>query len=195
MARQKEPSFFFLRATKEGGFINIFPPICLKQGIIMMKRRFVPLEKNSLMGQAGFTLMELMIAAMVLVIALTGIITAYVVSSNLNATSRNLTITMNWIQGEMERIRHLPFTQISTKDGSSFEIAGIADADSEGVIEVDNSNANLLVITMTVCWRQRGNRIIGEDLDLDGDLDAGEDANGNGRLDSPAQIVTLISRR
>ena len=50
-------------------------------------------------------------------------------------------------------------------------------------------------ITITVCWRQSRGKIIGEDTDLDGQLDVGEDTNINGILDSVAQIVTKIARK
>ncbi len=149
----------------------------------------------------GFTLIELMIAAAILVIALVGLLAAYTGCFGLNETARNLTIAMSGAQKEMEKIRNLAFSQISAEDGNSFEIAGIADADSEGVIEVDSSNPDLLVVTVTVCWRQKGGRVIGEDNGsgggtlLNGNLDGTEDTNGNNILDSPAQIVTLFSER
>jgi hypothetical protein len=37
--------------------------------------------------------------------------------------------------------------------------------------------------------------VYGEDKDLDGVLDAGEDLNGNGKLDAPVQIVDRIFQR
>jgi hypothetical protein len=37
-----------------------------------------------------------------------------------------------------------------------------------------------------------GNRIVGEDLNLNGALNAGEDQNGDGMINSPASIRTLI---
>jgi len=51
----------------------------------------------------------------------------------------------------------------------------------------------LLEVILTVSWKQRDGRIIGEDLNLNGILDAGEDANSNGRLDSPSELRSLIS--
>lgn len=148
-----------------------------------------------MMNRCGFTLMELMIAAGVLVFALLGLLAVFIGCSGLNETARNLTIAINGVQREIEGIRNLPFNQIDELDGSSFEITGIADSESEGIIEVDDSNPELLVVTVTVCWRQQG-RVIGEDKNLNGIFEPStEDANANGRLDSPAQIVTLITRR
>jgi len=52
----------------------------------------------------------------------------------------------------------------------------------------------LLQATVSVCWRQK-NRVIGEDKNLNGALDAGEDANGNKIIDSPVELTTLIVNR
>ena len=106
-----------------------------------------------MMNRCGFTLMELMIAAGVLVFALLGLLAVFIGCSGLNETARNLTIAINGVQREIEGIRNLPFNQIDELDGSSFEITGIADSESEGIIEVDDSNPELLVVTVTVCWR------------------------------------------
>ena len=142
-------------------------------------------------------MLELMIAAVVLVVALLGLLGVFTGCFGLNETARNLTIAINGAQAETERIRNLPFNQISAQDGTSFEITGIADASSEGIVEVNISNPDLLTVTVTVCWRQKGGRIIGEDANLDGAFDlVTEDTNpANGQLDSPAQIVTLMAER
>ena len=52
---------------------------------------------------------------------------------------------------------------------------------------------NLLNLHVAACWRSSG-RVIGEDKNLNGRLDAGEDANGSGWMDSPVMISTLIAR-
>lgn len=147
-------------------------------------------RKNS-----GFTLLELMIGAVVLIVALVGLIAAYTGCFMLNEGARNLTIAINGAQDKMEEIRNLSFDQIAGQDGTNFETDGLRDSDSEGIVEVDSSNPDLLVVTVTICWRQKGGRIIGEDSNLNGNLDTGEDVNGNNQLDSPAQLVTLMARR
>ncbi len=144
---------------------------------------------------SGFTLLELMIGAAVLIEALVGLIAAYTGCFTLNEEARNLTIAINGAQDKMEEIRNLSFNQIAAQDGTNFEIDGLSDTDSEGIVEVDSSNPDLLVVIVSICWRQKGGRIIGEDSNLNGDLDAGEDANGNNQLDSPVRLVTLMARR
>jgi prepilin-type N-terminal cleavage/methylation domain-containing protein len=56
------------------------------------------------------------------------------------------------------------------------------------------ATARLLTLHVAACWSVRG-RAIGEDQNCDGDLDAGEDLNENGMLDSPAMASTRIARQ
>jgi len=55
--------------------------------------------------------------------------------------------------------------------------------------------ADYLNVKATVSF-QVGKRIIGEDKNLDGVFDVlTEDANGNGKYDSPVSVTTIISDR
>ena len=65
---------------------------------------------------------------------------------------------------------------------------------NRGVVYVDDTDPELLRVTISVCWNQK-NRIFGEDKNLNGVLDAGEDKNNNGIIDSPVQIITLVANR
>jgi len=53
----------------------------------------------------------------------------------------------------------------------------------------------LFKIKITCSWQEREGRVIGEDKNLNGQLDTGEDTNGNGELDSPLQIVSYIANK
>lgn len=59
---------------------------------------------------------------------------------------------------------------------------------------VPDANSTVLELHVAACWTSRG-RGIGEDLNCDGTLDGGEDANGNGLLDSPAMATTRVAVR
>lgn len=151
--------------------------------------------------------MELMIASAVLLIALVGLLATYAGCYRLNETARNLTIAVNLGQEQLEGIRNHGFASIVTDysaGGTPGDTFTPAPLDGSGIITIINNgdddahvtNVDLIEVTITICWRQRGNLIVGEDADLDGNwVLASEDANGNGRFDSPAQIVTLIARR
>ena len=126
---------------------------------------------------------------------------------------------MNGAQQKLEEIRNHNFNTMvgdyspGGSEGNTFTIDPanwLAAGDQSAVIYILNPQTGVILntspsanpgldlyeIRVTICWRQKGNRIIGEDANLDGVWDqASEDANGNGQLDSPAQIVTLISER
>jgi prepilin-type N-terminal cleavage/methylation domain-containing protein len=141
----------------------------------------------------GFTLIEIMLVAGILAFVLCAILAAYISCSVLVATSKNLNIATNAALGLMEEIRTSSFTRIYDEyNGLNFILNDIPS--SRGVVYVDDTNPELLEVTISVCWRQ-GNRIIGEDVNLNGVLDAGEDANGNGIIDSSVQMVTQIANR
>ncbi len=144
-------------------------------------------------NQRGFTLIELLFAVGILAVVLCGILATYSSCFVLGATSKNTNIATNAAIGLMEEVRSTPFAQIPNDYGDlNFAVNGIPA--SRGVVYVDDSNPELLEITVEVCWRQ-GNRVIGEDENLNGILDAGEDVNGNGRIDSPVELVARVANR
>jgi len=141
----------------------------------------------------GFTLMELMIAALILAIVLVGLLASYLACMQLAEIARNTSIAMNSVRARSEQIEEHTFDNIKADyDNATFVLANL---NGMGVSYVDDTDPDLLLITVTVCWQQQRGRVIGEDSDLDGTLDAGEDANTNGMLDSVAQIKTYIARR
>lgn len=160
----------------------------------------MPIARQAQMTQyfdnKSFTLVELMIAAAILIIVLCGILATYVSCMELISISKNLSFAVNSAQCKIEEIRDYSFSKIyNDYNRQTFTVSEIIAGNSKGVVYIDNSTADLLKVTVSVCWKQRGNRIIGEDLDLDGILDTGEDTNNNNMIDSPAQLVTLIASR
>ncbi len=150
----------------------------------------------------GFTLIELMLAAAVLIVVVVGLLATYVGCFTINETAKNLTLAINAAQQTLEEIRDYNFYSIyDDYNNTTFEASGIPNSDGEGSVKINDSNPDLLKVTISVCWRQRGGRIIGEDngrgggIALNGRLDGTEDVNGNGIIDSPASIVTLMAVR
>ena len=141
----------------------------------------------------GFTLIETILAVAITGFVLCGILAMYTTCFVFMATSKNVNIATNAAQGLIEEIRTTPFTRIAGDyNGLNFMLNDISS--SSGVVYVDDTDPELLEVTVSVCWKQ-SNRIIGEDTDLDGVLDAGEDANGNGIIDSPVELATRIANR
>lgn len=146
--------------------------------------------------KSGFTLLELMIGAAVLVIALSGLLSIFANLISLNENARNLTLGMTACQDKLEEIRKADFsTAYTVFNNTHFNPAGFNPVEAEGTVYVNNANPALLNICVTVSWRTRSNRVFGEDKNLNGILDAGEDADGNDRLSSPAEIITLMAQR
>lgn len=149
-----------------------------------------------LTNKLGFSLVEVILATAILAFALVGILGTYVTCLVLTTTSRNMNAATDAAQGIIEEIRSTPFTQIiANYNGMVFTVNDIPS--SVGVVYIDNTtapaNSNLFEATVSICWRQ-GDKVIGEDTNLNGLLDAGEDKNGNGIIDSTVQLKTRIVR-
>lgn len=153
-------------------------------------------NEKQLNSVTGFTLVELLLAVAILVFGVCSILVAYMSCSILVSTSKNINIAMNAALSLNEEIRSAPFTQIiDNYNGLIFTVNDIVSSKGRVYAEPVIIDAQDYVqVTTSICWRQ-GNRIMGEDTDLDGSLDAGEDANGNGKIDSPVELVTLIANR
>lgn len=164
---------------------------------------------SCLLKKEGFTLLELMIAAAIMIVAMTGLLGAYVLCFNINETAKNLTLATAAAQEEIETIRNWPFSTIANAptdnppgfQGEVFNVTGLAAGDAMGSVRIDDSNPDLLKISVSVSWRQQGGRIIGEDngsgggIALNGRLDGAEDLDGDNVIDSPACIEVLMTSR
>ncbi len=159
-------------------------------------------------SQTAFTLPELMIAALVLVTVLVGLLAAYVACFELNETNSNITLALNAAQEKMAEIRDYSFSNVCNDfHNSNFNLDGIMPT-GESMAKVytyvdDDFNScshytcscdyDVIRVVISVCWRQKSGRIIGEDKDLDGILDTDEDLNNNGQIDSSVQLVTFLT--
>lgn len=143
----------------------------------------------------GFTLLELMIASGVLIITLAGLLATYVACLELGETTKNSNLALNAARQVLEEVRNTPFLSIfGTYDGYLFQVPGLATNSSQGYVSINNSNPDLLNVTVGVCWRQKSSRIIGECQDAGGVVSF-SDANSNDILDSPVQLNTLMGQR
>jgi len=145
------------------------------------------------MCQKGFTLVEMLLAATIFAYTVCGLLALYINCFGLVSISKNISIATNASQGLMEEIRNTPFPQISDNyNNLNFTVNTMPS--NMGVVYVDDTDPELLRVTISVCWNQKS-RIIGEDRNLNGVLDSGEDTNNNGIIDSPVQIITLVANR
>ena len=93
-------------------------------------------------------------------------------------------------RNKISEIENTPFNQVEiTYDGVTFVSNAL---NGTGVTYVDDTQPDMLAVTVTFCWREKNGRIIGEDTDLNGQIDVGEDLNANGMIDSIATMRTLL---
>lgn len=146
----------------------------------------------------GFMLAELVVLLGILAVAVTSILQLFIHTNTLAEMAGHKTAAVSEAQTKIEQIRTVSFDDIATNyssggtPGNTFDTSLLR---GKGVIYIDASNSELLEVEVVVCWRDNFDRIIGEDLDLDGVLDSGEDINANGKIDSPVRLVTFYTRR
>lgn len=141
--------------------------------------------------------MEVLLAAAILAFCLCGLLLTYANLLILADLSRDFTLATNAVQEKMEEVKKTDFS-ILNAGGSAFNLTdyGFPYPDSKGNITISNTGyGDLRSVRIVASFKSRG-RVIGEDKNLNGQLDAaaGEDANNNSRLDSPVEVVTLIAR-
>ena len=141
----------------------------------------------------GFTLVELVVAAGILVVAITGILISYVRCMELNEVSKNMSLCLQSAESKLSEIKSTDFTLVKTTFHQiSFNVSGI---DAKGVSYVDDSDPELLEVVVSISWQQKNGRIFGDDANLNGTIESGEDSDGNFMLDSPVQLTTYIFDR
>lgn len=144
------------------------------------------------------TLVEVLVATLISSVVLVSMIQLLVFSTTLSRTAGDMSKATTEVISKVEEMRNHEYSQLLTDygtgtPGSIFISSGTFDG--AGVISMDSSNAHLLQATLGYSWRDKNGRLFGEDADLDGVLDAGEDINGNGVLDFGLTITTHFARR
>jgi len=151
-------------------------------------------------SKSGYTLLELIIGIAVFVTVVIAISYAFLRGLALNESARNLNQAMYALQQKTEEIKNFK-TQASLEemrlayDNQTFQLTNFQT--NRASIEILNVAGipigQLYRLSVQVSWQDKAGHIIGEDLNLDGVLNVGEDVNGNGRLDSPAQVFTFLA--
>ncbi|MBF0384648.1 MAG: type II secretion system protein [Candidatus Omnitrophica bacterium] len=146
--------------------------------------------------QNGFTLVELMIVSGILAVVIVGMLRLYIYTSVLAKMAENKSVAMGEVQTKLEQIRNATYNNIAstygTSPGNKFDLSGLT---GKGAIYVDSSNPDLLEVEIVACWRDKYGRIVGEDTNLNGILEVGEDLNSDGKITSIVQVKGMIARR
>ena len=155
------------------------------------------MKQNS---KSGFTLVELMIVVGILSVVIPGLLKLFIDTSQLSAMAGNKTLAISEAQNKIEEIRNLAFDNVMTTygaaSGTPFNLTQI---NGKGIVYAKNttapSNADLLLVEVMICWQDKYGRKVGEDVNLNGILDAGEDLDGDNKISSLAKLTTRIARR
>ena len=144
----------------------------------------IPLKKLRLKGleRRGFSLAELLVTCGILVTVVVILLQLFIYNSVLAELSGNMAYAMSETQAKIEEIKNSDFSLITTNyasGGTPGNTFNLSQGQGIGIIYIDSSNASLLEVSVVVCWRNKNGRIIGEDTNLNGILDAGEDLNSN----------------
>ncbi len=164
-------------------------------GTIMVKRRRA--GRNGRDAKAGLTIIELVITTGVVAICIAGLVHLFVYCMWETETAGGQTEAASEAFGKIEEIRTCPFDDIAPTygpGGNPGDTFLLVRQEGKGVITLTKPDPDLVEVEVVVCWR-RGNMIIGEDQNLNGVLEKNEDLNGNGVIDSPVAMTTLIARR
>lgn len=139
---------------------------------------------------AGLTLVELLVAVMILLPLLTVVLQNFITCMEMNALAQQTSQAVWAERTRMAAIENTPFNQIySTYHQQTFTVSGL---DGIGVSYVDITSVDLLTVYISFSWHDRRGRINGEDTNLNGQIDGAEDVNNNGRLDSAVGFATQI---
>ena len=149
--------------------------------------------RNIIAGEKGFTLAELVVSAGILGVVITGIMVSYIRCMELNEVSQNKSLAVKAARSRMELIRMTPYaTLVATYNNVAFNVTGF---NGRGVSYVTVVDAKNLRLRVSVSWQQKNNRVFGEDANLNGVLNGGEDKNGDGFLSSPVDITEVMFDR
>lgn len=142
---------------------NGFTPLQIKKSI---QKAFNNYKSRYRKGKfvTGFTLLELLIACGVLIVALCGLLLLFNYCYALAMQAGHTTMATAGAYGKLEEIRNYDYTGIiSNYNGTTFTIDGLEQFNGNGAVTVayvDGTNYELLQVNIDVNWQERGNRTL-----------------------------------
>lgn len=164
---------------------------------------FTPLETKQIYKKnqrllTGFTLFEVALAMAVFALAASGSLSLFISCSRLTDSAGHITRMVDRAREELEnRVRRTDFESLDdyffiTNDPAPLSLVCYVER-YDSVNPNNELNRLLKWVKIVITYRETSNRIIGEDRNLNGRLDDGEDTNDDNRLSSPCEIVSYIA--
>ena len=154
------------------------------------------------MKSLAFTLVELLVTLVVAALVIGGVLVFLIHAIILDEYNEKFSIAMNVARAKIEEAisERGNFDDISNEGYAlDLESDGIDGSYQRTVAPVAGFTNKLKNIRVVICWRGRGGRVVGEDLNLNGVLDSNEKdppvGNGDEILDSPCVLTTAIAKR
>ena len=114
------------------------------------------LNINRKLSQKGFSLIELMVAVVILAMAIFGIFNAYSVGFMGMVDARNVTVATNYAREEMENIKNTSFGNlVASGVEAPFTIPAPTIFSGTKTIKIWNGNSDLKEVTTKVSWNDR----------------------------------------
>lgn len=155
-------------------------------GIIRQHEKFMKIKqlKRGKHSREGFFLIEIMIAIGILVVVLVGYLQMFVYCLGLVETSGNITLAIAEAQDKLEELRNYDFNNLAGVNGDTFNLTQLSGQGTIYVQQDADSTPNLLDVEIVISWQDKGNRMIG-----------GLDDDGDGKVDSPVELISKIASR
>lgn len=115
-------------------------------------------------NKKGFTLVEVLIATVIMVSALGALVYGLSQCTGLTETVRNQDIASNALQEKLEEIANSDLSQIMDYDGQTFNITGLTPDPAGSVTVARVGSSELYDVTVTLTWEQRGPRTMSRTL-------------------------------
>ena len=112
------------------------------------------------MKNKGFSLLEVMFSALVMVALLVGVLSLYTSCLNLQETAKNSSRASFQLSSKIEEIRGTSFNNINaTYNNQRLDLEGL---NGEMLVEVTPNGTDLLEVRAIAGWTQKGGSAIGE---------------------------------
>ncbi len=107
----------------------------------------------------GFTILEVMIASTIILLVLVGLLSSLAKSQQLKQNTGEYQVALEAARQKFEEIQSTTYSTVfATYNNTNFAVTGLIalpqDADGRvGRVTVDNTNANLLLVTISLQWQ------------------------------------------